>query len=210
MEENKNEDLQQKSAKELLAEEQEKAKVTFISLVFYFFVVMTIIAFLFRVIGLDWFASTVEIQEPSRGIQIATKAVLKAFEAVFSYLILTKKKWYVCLPIAIIQTACVGFIPTGIFQTIADGALLLIIPLLLRKDKLNALIDFIVFYAIMTLYGLFVTFAKFGTAGNDAVFSFYYNIAATIDYKLFIVTLFLFIKHTGGIRLWKEKRAIFS
>lgn len=188
----------------------EKSKSTFIASVFYIFLVMTVIAFLFRLFGLNWFAANVNISEPNKWVQIAVKAFLKAFELFFIYMILTQKKWYLCLFLAVLHTSSVGFIPAGVWQSVADFCLMLIFCLLLHKKPLYALIDFFALYILMTLYGLIVTYAKFGIASNNTMYSFYYSAMGIIDYKLFIVTLFLFIKYKGGIKLWRIKRKLFS
>lgn len=169
------------------------------------FIVLTILAFLLRVFGLDWLASLVAMPEPEPLVQAIIKAGLKAFELVFVYKILTKRSFVLCTIISLAQCFVAGFVPVGTLQSCFDLFLWIAIPLTLRKDKLKTIVDEVLLYAILTAYAALTLIGKFGELESSQVYSFYKNVASMIDYKLFIVTLYLFIKKKGGIKLWKTK-----
>lgn len=88
---------------------------------------------------------------------------------------------------------------------------MLILTVIFRKDRGWAVIDFLFIYLLMFLYGLLLTVAKFGGLSLEYAYSFYANTIGIIDYKLFVVTLYLYTKYKGGIKLWKSmKRKLLS
>ena len=59
--------------------------------------------------------------------------------------------------------------------------------------------------------GLKFSVGRIGGVNAAFAYDFVVSIIGTIDYKLFIVSLYLFVKYLGGIRLWKtQKRLIFQ
>ena len=61
------------------------------------------------------------------------------------------------------------------------------------------------------LYAVLFLTGRIGIFDTESAYNFIYNVLGTIDYKLFIVTLYLLIKYFGGIKLWKsQKRLIFQ
>ena len=174
---------------------------------FYTFVLLTGCALLFHLFGTDWFSSTVRISEPSLFWQKAIKALLKIFELVFVYKILGKRGYAASIIVSIIHTIGVGFLPVPLFP-VANAACMLIFSFLLRP-KFRTVINFAFLYALMSFYGAAVLIAKFGTVGDQAGISFYANIAAALDYKLFLVTIYFYIKYKGGFKLWKSAKIVF-
>ena len=187
------------------------SKKTFVAGLFYLFVILTGVAFLLRLFSLDWFDSTiVDIEEPDKESQWIILGLLKTFELVFTYKILTKGRFFICILIAVIQTIVTPWLGAGFVQSLADFFLMFIIPLIMRKDKINALVDVISLNIIMCLYGLLFLIGKFGVYSSNQIYSFYANVLGMMDYKLFIVTLYLYIEFKGGIQVWKMKRKLFQ
>ena len=179
---------------------------TLVAGLFYTFLLLTVLAFLLRLFGLTWFDSHVDMEEPSLAIQKGIKFVLKAFELTFVYKILTKKGFIVCAVTSVVQTALTPFLGAGMYQSLADTLIMFALPLVFRKDKGWAILDTLFLYALMCLYGALSLVGKFGEVDGSHVYSFYAAILNIVDYKLFIVTLYLFIKYKGGIRLWKSMK----
>lgn len=185
-------------------------KQVFIAGMFYVFLLTTLGAFLLHLFGLDWFRANIKIEDPSTNVQIGIKAVLKAFELTFVYKLLSKRSFLFCIVCAAVHTGVVGFLPTGLYQSAADALLMLLVPLITRKDIGWIILDFLFLYALMTLYSLMLTAAKFGGLSMDYTYSFYANVAAMLDFKLFIVTLYLYTRYKGGIKLWMKKRRLLT
>lgn len=183
-------------------------KSTFAAGLLYVFLTLTIVAFLLHLFGLDWFISNVELEEPTPIIQEIIKAILKAFELTFVYKILIRKRFIICIAISVIQSFVLGFLPVGLIQSIADAVVMFSIPIIFRKDRLWAIVDTLFLYLLMCLYGALSLIGKFGEYESTQIYSFYKNILSMVDYKLFILTLYLFVKYKGGIKLWKTKRRL--
>lgn len=182
------------------------SRCVFAAGMFYTFVLLTCIAFLFRVFGIPIFETNVHIEEPDKIIQKAVKFGLKVFELIFVYKILTHRGFVLCTVISIIQTIATPFFGAGWVQSIADAVLMFLIPVLFRKDKGWAIVDTLFLYALMCVYGALSLVVKFGGIDSSQVYSFYAAILNIADYKLFIVTVYLFIKYKGGFRLWKRMK----
>lgn len=184
------------------------SKSIFAAGLFYTFLILTVVAFLLHLLGADWFLATIEIPEPSSTMCKLIKAFLKAFELMFVYKMLTKRSFGLCFIISVLQTASVGFLPLGTSQSVVDCVLMFAFPIILRKDRLWAVVDTIFIYIVMCLYGSLFLIAKFGGLSTDYGYSFYANILGVTDYKLFVVTMYLYTKYRGGIKLWMKRRLL--
>lgn len=175
------------------------------------FMILTLAAFLFHLFGLNWFETHVKLPEPSEWVQKGVIAGLKVLELTFVYKMLTHKSFLLCVVLSIVHTVLAGFIPIRVLQSAIDGVAMLILTVIFRKDRGWAVIDFLFIYLLMFLYGLLLTVAKFGGLSLEYAYSFYANTIGIIDYKLFVVTLYLYTKYKGGIKLWKSmKRKLLS
>lgn len=68
-----------------------------------------------------------------------------------------------------------------------------------------------ILYALQILYSVLFLVGRIGILETDSAYNFIVSVLGTIDYKLFIVALYLLIKYFGGIKLWKkQKRLIFQ
>lgn len=192
---------EQKQSKQFSSE-----KTVLAASLFYTFLALTCIAFLLRVFGIPVFEAEVNIKEPSEYCQKLIKFLLKVFELVFVYRILLQKGFLTCLVLSIVQTILTPFLGAGGLQSMADAICMIALPIIFRKDRGWAVIDTLFLYALMCLYGALSLVVKFGELNSSQVYSFYAAILNVVDYKLFIVTIYLFIKYKGGFRLWKRMK----
>ena len=167
-----------------------------------------------RLCGGLWFTADMsKVPEPSKFWQEVIKAILLIFELLFVYKILCRTSWLICFAIALAQ-ALVGIllgetISNAIVSNIFHMACVLFIPCAFIR-KWYSLLDNIILYALSMLYGIIFLSGRIGNIDTDSAYNFIIGVLSTIDYKLFIVSLYLCIKYFGGIRLWKsQKRLIF-
>lgn len=184
-------------------------KSTFWAGMFYLFLSLTLLASVLHLFGLNWFECRMNIPEPNLVIQKIVKASLKVFELIFVYKILTCMSTLTCFGISTVEVIAVGFIPNH-FQGIADLIVMTVVSLCSRKDKLNATVDLIALFILMNAYSILFELLKFGIIGESNKFSFYTGVVSLFDYKLFIITLYMYIKYKGGIKLWRMKRKLFQ
>ena len=157
-----------------------------------------------RLCGGLWFmADLTAVPTPSQAWQDIILTALLSFELAFTYKILCRCRWIVAIIFAICHAGIAAFIPTLLWTNIFQLAMILMIPAIYTVDW-RAIIDSVVYYVLCTLYGLLFLTGRIGEIQNAST-NFIYNILGTIDYKLFIVALYLFIKYFGGIRLWKKQ-----
>lgn len=163
-----------------------------------------------RLCGGLWFSADLSVVPiPSEQWQDVIMSALLAFELVFTYKILCRCHWLVALAFAICHTGIAAFIPSLLWTNIFHIAMIMLIPAIYTVD-LRTFIDSLLLWLLCGLYSAIFLTARIGTI-KDASTNFVYNVLGAIDYKLFIVSLYLFIKYYGGIRLWKkQKRLIFQ
>ena len=185
-----------------------------------FLLIFIVVAMLFccivRLCGGLWFTADLDsIPEPSRFWQEVVKGILLFIEAIFVFKILIRKSWLVC-GITALAEVLMGILIGELFNNYLVSNIFyafcyLVVPFFFVR-KLYSFLDNVILYALGFLYSLIFLS---GRIGGDFDFStnsynFIYNVLGTIDYKLFIIALYLCIKFFGGIRLWKtQKRLIF-
>lgn len=178
-------------------------------------VAIMLLCLIARSCGILWFAADLKsIKEPSRFWQEIIKSGLLIFELVFVYKILCRKSWAICFAIAIGQTAAVAVIVfttnNSILSNIFNMACILFIPIFFVKSWFS-LLENAILYLISMLYGVIFLIGRIGGISGTSAYGFTENILGMIDYKLFIVSLYLFVKYFGGIKIWKkQKRLIFQ
>lgn len=168
-----------------------------------------------RLCGILWFAADLEaVPEPNRFWQEVIKGALLVFELIFVYKILCRAKWRICFCIALVQTIIIViigcFTDNTLITNIFNLACILIIPIFFVR-KWYSIFENALLYAISMLYGIIFLVGRIGGVDENSAYNFIVSVLGTIDYKLFIVSLYLVIKYFGGIRLWKtQKRLIFQ
>lgn len=142
------------------------------------------------------------VKLPSFIIQQHIMMILQIFEMLFCYKLLLRTSWLISLILAIIHTVLSGYIPYP-YNIIVCNIFWLSCGLITTKSW-KTIVDFIFLFTVISLYGLLFVNGLFTTfsAQNS---NFLYNVLGTIDYKLFIVSLYLIINYFGGIKLCKKK-----
>lgn len=168
-----------------------------------------------RLCGGLWFTADMStIPEPSKFWQEVIKGLLLFVEAIFMFKILCRKSWLVCGIIAftevVIGIAIGELFDNYLVSNIFYAFCYLIVPFFIVR-KAYSFIDNVILYGLSILYSLIFMVGRIGNVDTDAAYNFIYGILSTIDFKLFFISMYLFIKYFGGIRLWKsQKRLIFQ
>lgn len=168
-----------------------------------------------RLCGGLWFAADMsKIVEQSKLWQEVIKGALLVVELLFVYKILCRTSWLGCFVIAVAQSICVAIIVfntnNSIICNIFNLLCYFIIPLIFVKHWFS-LIESAILYILELAYSALFLVGRIGGINTEAAYSFVASILGTIDYKLFIVSLYFVIKFLGGIKLWKtQKRLIFQ
>jgi hypothetical protein len=144
--------------------------------------------------------------------------LLMVFELTFIYKLLCRTNWFICIIISIIQTLiCTGIncLVELVFNNCIDGNTVVqifnivcyfIIPLLFVRNWFS-LIDSFILYGLQLLYSILFMVGRIGGL-ESSNFNFIVSMLSTIDYKLFIVSIYLFINYFGGIKLWKNQKRL--
>ena len=178
-------------------------------------VAVMLLCLITRLCGVLWFAADLEaIKEPSKFWQEVIKGALLVFELIFVYKILCRASWFICFIIAVLQTVCIiiigCFSNNTIITNIFNMACILIIPIFFVR-KWWSILENALLYGISMLYGIIFLVGRIGIFNDESAYNFIVSVLGTIDYKIFIVCIYLVIKYFGGIRLWKtQKRLIFQ
>lgn len=168
-----------------------------------------------RLCGALWFTADLSgIKEPNIVWQEIVMGLLLTFELTFVYKLLCRAKWWVCIVLSIAETLCgigIGYaIPdidiSHIVVNIFSMLCIFIIPLPFVKHWFS-LIDSAVVYVSGLLYSVIFTVGRIGGI-NDNAYNFIISVIGAIDYKLFVVSLFLTINYFGGIKLWKKQKRL--
>ena len=169
-----------------------------------------------RLCGILWFAADLEaVPVPNKFWQEVIMAALMIFELLFVYKILCRTKWWICFCISTVETLIgilIGYLTNGnnIYTNIFYLVCYFIIPIFFVKNWFS-IIESAILYALEMLYAVLFLVGRIGNLDVDSTYNFIVSVLGTIDYKLFIVSLYLVIKYFGGIRLWKtQKRLIFQ
>lgn len=161
-------------------------------------------------------ADLTAIKEPSRLWQEVIMGILLTFELTFVYKILCKKGWAVCIGISVAETLLgilIGFLTRNLKDGIGSSIVsifylfcYMFIPLVFIR-KWWSLIDSAVLYVLQLLYSVIFMVGRIGKL-DSLSFNFICNVVGCIDYKLFIVAMYLVIYNFGGIRLWKNQKRL--
>lgn len=185
----------------------------------FFLFIWVIITMLFcaivRLCGGLWFSADFsQITVPSKIWQEIIKGALLIFELIFVYKILCRKSFLLCFCISFIETF-VGillgeFVNNAIISNLFYMTCILFIPVFFVKTWFSFLENAIM-YSLCMLYGIVFLVGRIGGVDDTSAYNFTASVLGTIDYKLFVVSLYLFVKNFGGIKLWKgQKRLIFQ
>lgn len=168
-----------------------------------------------RLCGVLWFAADLTaIPLPSKFWQEVIKGALLTFELTLIYKLLIGRPSVMCFSIALAETP-IGillgeFVNNVIISNLYYMACVIAIPALFVR-RWYALLDGVILYSMAMLYGIAFSVGRIGGVNAAFAYDFVCNVIGVIDFKLFFVALYLFVKYFGGIRLWKtQKRLIFQ
>ena len=163
-----------------------------------------------RLCGGFWFFAELSVVPlPSEKWEEFIISALLGIYVLFIYKLRFRCRLLVLLSVFICHTGIAAFIPSLLWTNIFHIAMIMLIPAIYTVD-LRTFIDSLLLWLLCGLYSAIFLTARIGTI-KDASTNFVYNVLGAIDYKLFIVSLYLFINYYGGIRLWKkQKRLIFQ
>lgn len=171
-------------------------------------VIVMLFCAIVRLCGGLWFMADLDsVPVPSEFWQDRIMNGLFIFELTFVYKILCRVQWIWCVLIAIAQTVIIEFIPSELIANVINLVLILILPVLITRDKFT-IMDSIILYALELAYSALFLFARIGEVGQSAAYNFLYAVFSAIDFKLFVVNIYLIQKHFGGIRLWKKQKRL--
>lgn len=168
-----------------------------------------------RLCGGLWFAADMsKIVEPSKFWQEIVKGILLLTELLFVYKILCRTSFFICFLIALAETLVGILLGETVNNSIVSNlfyiACYFIIPLCFRREWFS-LLESAILYGLQFLYAILFLTGRIGGIEINAGFNFVISVLGTIDYKLFIIAMYLFIKYFGGIKLWKKQnRLIFQ
>lgn len=176
-------------------------------------VILMLFCAIVRLCGGLWFTADLsKIPTPEIWLQEIIKGVLLVFEATFVFKILCRKKWLVCIGLAILYTLlgiAVGAIfDNAIVSNVYYAVCYLFVPIIFVR-KWYSLLDNVILYITALLYGLLFSVGRTGGITQEYAYNFVVQVLSGIDYKLFFVALYLYIKNFGGIKLWKKQKRPF-
>ena len=168
-----------------------------------------------RLCGVLWFAADLTaIPLPSKFWQEVAKGALLTFELTFVYKLLIRRPSAMCFAIALAETL-IGillgeFVNNVIVSNLYYMTCIIVIPAIFVR-RWYSLLDNVILYAMAMLYGIAFSVGRIGGVNAAVAYDFVCNVIGVIDFKLFFVALYLFVKYFGGIQLWKtQKRLIFQ
>lgn len=163
------------------------------TLMFYSFIVCMLIFAIFRFCGLFYFSKDYESLETSEVVYRLITGLYHCLEGYLILKILTDKKWYVCLPFALAYTIIAKFVNNSMVSFLLDTLFTFSIPFIFNKDKDKSIIKSSLFMLVICIYQMVMSFGRYSV---DIInkFDLFYAIVSTIDYKLFLVSILLFIK----------------
>lgn len=161
-----------------------------------------------RLCGGLWFSADLSsIQEPNQKIQDIILGALLVFELTIVYKILCRTKWLYCIVISICQLILIYIVDNKLIANIINLVAYFVVPLVFTK-RWFALVDSAFMYIISGIYSFLFLVGRIGNIDINSGYNFIYSILGTIDYKLFIVSIYWFIKYYGGIKLWRKQRRL--
>ena len=156
-----------------------------------------------RICGGLWFtADTSLIKEPNEFWQTVIMASLLLFEITIVHKILSRKSWKFAFMLSLSQLALVMLIENNTIDSVIN-LLYYFVPHLIIHKKWKTLVESAFVYALLILYSLLFLVGRIGFVDGKQAHDFVTNVLTTIDYKLFVVSLYLFINNFGGVKLWK-------
>jgi hypothetical protein len=178
-----------------------KQAVTF-NLFICFFAV-NIFACICRLCGFNWFYATIlTLEPPSRWVELLVMSALLYLELIFWNLILYNiKKRYVFI-ISLIEVGLMYISDNRVVDNLILLFCVVILPAIIQRN-IKYSIKSIIVYLIILLYSAIFLVGRIGNIPSDGSYNFCYNVMGALDYKLFIIVLYLFYINWGYL-LWEK------
>lgn len=161
-----------------------------------------------RISGGLWFTADLgSVPIPSQFWQEFITACLFAFEMVFVYKILCRCNWIIAIIISVLHTTVMAFIPTQLWTNIFNIIAVFIVPMVYTK-RTKTFFDSLFLYAIELIYSTIFLVGRIGDLSVDANSNFVYGVLGAIDFKLFIVAIYLYTKNYEGVKLWSKQKFV--
>lgn len=158
-----------------------------------------------RICGGLWFtADTSIIKEPSEFWQSVIMSSLLLFEITIVHKILSRKSWLFAFLLSLSQLALVILVENNTIDSIIN-LLYYFVPHLIIHRKWKTLFESAFVYLTILLYSLLFLVGRISFVDGKQAYNFITSVLTTIDLKLFVVSLYLFLKNFGGVKLWKWK-----
>lgn len=155
-----------------------------------FFAFMMICA-VCRLFGINWATVTyVDVYIPTY-IEFIILCGYYVLESIFILKIITSIKWKFALIISICCKIVQIPLPNDFLTVIVDFAVVFVIPLFINKNKRHSIAKSIMTFLGISGYQLLMRYARYCDA-TDGKYNVIWQILSTIDYKLFIVSIYLF------------------
>lgn len=163
------------------------------SILFFFTIVALMVVFaIFRFCGIGYFANDYPEHELNFVAQEIIMFALKWFELFFVIMCLAKIKWWKLLILSFIWANVYWFVSNQITTFILDIIYAVFIPFVLNKFQAKYITYGILLTILICAYQFLMLFARY-TIDLSAKFNYVALIASVLDYKLFIVALYIFI-----------------
>lgn len=162
-----------------------------VSLMFYSFIVAMIVFAVFRFCGIAWFSQDYKLIEIDSTLHNLINFIFKVFEGTFIMLILTKLKTRYCLLISILYSILLLLIQQPTIEFCLDVIYIVSVPFIFNKDKNNSIIKSTIYIALISLYQIMMSFARY-SIDLSGKYDLCYTLLGVIDYQLFIVVIYLY------------------
>ena len=163
------------------------------SILFFFTIVALMVVFaIFRFCGIGYFANDYPEHELNKTAQNLIMLALKWFELFFIIMCLSKAKWWKLLILSFVWANIYWFISNSIVTFIVDVIYYTVVPFVLNKFSPKYITYGILLMLVVFAYQLLMMIGRYSINLSEK-FNYIAMMASVIDYKLFIVALYIFI-----------------
>lgn len=171
-------------------------KEKFINVLFYSFLIAMLFFAFSRLFGIELFINNYEVEIINRFTRISINSLLKFIEAIFILKMLSMKtSWRKCALISLLYCLCIATNDNQQLIFTLDIIFTFSIPLFLngKKHFFETLASCLILFAFISVYQIIMMFGLYEFDINGK-FNLSKAIASIIDYKLFVITLYLFLE----------------
>lgn len=174
-------------------------ETTAVNLLFYSFIICMLVFTVFRFTGILWFSQAyVPFEINSVGYYIIS-VLLKTYEGTIILKILTNLKMRNCIILALSYSLLIFIIANPNLEFMLDIIFTVSIPFIFNKNKEASIIHSSMYFVLICAYQLLMSFSRYNMTFTGK-YDLGYALLSTIDYRLFLIIILLFIHKTkkGG------------